>query len=299
MRVTVLVALSLAGLAAQGAPLAAERTVQAPPVATAAADELTFRTVSLTRNTTNPGPTRFNVLPNGSYEIVNQSLMELLQLAYPGYTLDRGSLPRWAITESYDLTATSPLARPATSEDRQVMLRALLRDRFNVQTHLRVHEEPVYDLVLAREDGRLGPNMAPSPVDCTSREEAISFAEAMERAQALTDSIKRGLAERRDEPPGDCSLKSNGSLVTGDISLSSGGFPMLLRFKVDRTVVNKTGLTGYYRIHLMSAGINEPASAEAPDIFTALTEQLGLKLEESTTLVPTLIVDRVEALKGR
>lgn len=301
MRLTVLVLLSLIGPAAWAeAPLLARRIVQAPAVAAPAGEELTFKTVSLKRNTTNPGPMSFNVLPNGSYEIVNESFVELLQLAYPGYTLDRGSLPRWALTERYDLMATSPLARNATSEDRQVMLRALLRDRFNLKTHLRVREEPVYDLVLAREDGQLGPNMAPSPVDCKSREESISYAEALERTRALADARRKGLAERRDDTQdADCTLRSNGTLLSGDVSLSSAALLTTIRFKVDRNVIDKTGLTGYYRIRLVFADGREPASADAPDIFTALTEQLGLKLEESTTLVPTLIVDQVEALRAK
>jgi uncharacterized protein (TIGR03435 family) len=57
-------------------------------------------------------------------------------------------------------------------------------------------------------------------------------------------------------------------------------------------------LTGYYRVRLVSAGPNDAVTAEVPDVFTALTEQLGLKLEESTTLIPTLIVDQIEPLRA-
>jgi uncharacterized protein (TIGR03435 family) len=74
-------------------------------------------------------------------------------------------LPVWTRTELYDVKATSSLPR-ATADDQVTMLRAMLADRFKLALRTDLREQSVYDLVLARADGRLGPGMKPLDVDC-------------------------------------------------------------------------------------------------------------------------------------
>ena len=74
-------------------------------------------------------------------------------------------LPDWARTARYDISATASVTRP-TADDRMAMLRAMLADRFKLAAHVEKREVPVYDLVLARSDGRLGPGIQATATDC-------------------------------------------------------------------------------------------------------------------------------------
>jgi uncharacterized protein (TIGR03435 family) len=153
--------------------------------------------------------------------------------------------------------------------------------------------EPAYDLVLARPDGQLGPGLSPSPVDCAAREQAISTAEA----RAI---VAQGLRNASPEaPPAACSARSLNGVIEGDLKWP-GALTMLIPFTIGRRVIDKTGLTGYYRVHLEIA-VRQPGAdstagdiTDPPDLFTALPSQLGLKLEDSKINVNTLIVERLE-----
>jgi uncharacterized protein (TIGR03435 family) len=94
------------------------------------------------------------------------------------------------------------------------------------------------------------------------------------------------------------SFRTGATELEGDIAM-----PMLARMIVvsadGRQVVAKTGLKGSYRVKLdfdRAAGKLDPAApaSDAPSIFTALQEQLGLKLESSRTNVEVLLIDRIE-----
>ena len=293
MRLMALVLVSLAGIAVSAAPIDADKTVQTPPAAGAQpADGLKFAAVSLKPNRTNPGPMSFDALPNGGYRIVNESVHRLIELAYPGARTERTSEPDWFWNERYDVTATSPLAGAATSAQRQAMMRALLEERFNFKAHLDSHQEPAYDLVLARSDGQLGPGLRPSAVDCAAL--------APLSTAAAADVLARLRTLPLDAPPRDCSSRTRGNVTEGDMQMSS--LVLSLTFMVGigegRQVVDKTGLTGFYHVRLFAdrvrATVATAIDADAPDIFSALQDQLGLKLEESQRTVYTVIVDRVE-----
>src|SRR5262245_47465457 len=104
--------------------------------------------------------------PDGSLTATNVSISTLIARAYeasiPGGTAD---LPAWARTERYDVSATSTLSK-ATLEERAAMIRAMLADRFKLIAHVERREQPAYDLLLARSDGKLGPGVMPSGLDC-------------------------------------------------------------------------------------------------------------------------------------
>jgi uncharacterized protein (TIGR03435 family) len=94
-------------------------------------------------------------------------------------------------------------------------------------------------------------------------------------------------------------------MVIGSGQLSGKAIPIsslveMLSNQLHRPVVDKTGLTGKYDIDLhwtpdsLSASQAPPADASGPDIFTALQEQLGLKLNPAKAPVETLIIDHIE-----
>jgi uncharacterized protein (TIGR03435 family) len=211
-------------------------------------------------------------------------------------------LPAWETSERYDVNATASLKNP-TIEDRQAMMRALLAERFKFAAHHEAQEQPSFDMVLARKDGRLGSGLKPSEVDCAARAAAQRAAADAARAAGTPPPPPPTFtppAPGSVVPP--CSSRMMGNVVEGDMTMAS--LASLLRSMAGRYVVDKTGLTGNYRVKLEAVrlfqgpGLESAATAGAPDdaasIFTALTEQLGLKLESSRAQVEVLVIDHIE-----
>jgi uncharacterized protein (TIGR03435 family) len=219
--------------------------------------------------------------PGGRFVATNQPLRSLLSIAYavPVYQLD--SLPDWVATSRFDITAQA--TREPSTEERRVLLRRLLQDRFHVVSRTEVKERDIYALVVARADRRLGPGLRPSSAECPSA------------AQAAPPS-----------PPTPGS-RPKCSAILGIGSISGDGIELsnltaFLGAQLERVVLDRTGLPGRFDIDLTSsivrvenAGPRTATGAdEQPTIFTAIQEQLGLKLESQRGPVPVTIFDRIE-----
>jgi len=174
----------------------------------------TFDVVSIKRNAANQAgrfenPTRID-RPDGGFTWTYIPVMTLIARAYPvGVPADFVGLPDWARREYYNVSATSTLAK-ATPEDRIAMLRAMLADRFKLIAHVEKREQQVYDLKLARGDGRLGPGLKPSATDCATQLEAQRAAlEAAQNGGAPPPPPPRpGLPDFK-VPPAPCTLASS------------------------------------------------------------------------------------------
>jgi uncharacterized protein (TIGR03435 family) len=164
-----------------------------------------------------------------------------------------------------------------------------------------IREMPIYALVMARADGRLGPRFTRSTTDCTA-----VLAAARERAKnggtppASSDRVQCGSRARP------------GFIAGGAVELDGGEFSlsMMLSRLMRRTVVNRTGLTGVFDFTLEFApDVAPPPNAAAPptgadagvadvsscpSLTTAVQEQLGLRLESARAPVEVLVVDRFE-----
>jgi uncharacterized protein (TIGR03435 family) len=178
-------------------------------------------------------------------------------------------------------------------------MRAMLADRFKLVVHFENREQPVYDLILARPDKRLGPAIKPSDVDCVARDAAERAAReaAMAAGQALSPPTVPPFDPSASTPP--CTRRRLGTGWEGDFTMAA--LAQLLRADAGRRVIDKTGLSGSYRLSFTferSASGRGPDVAAAPDalptVFTAVQEQLGLKLESSRASRETLIIDRLE-----
>jgi uncharacterized protein (TIGR03435 family) len=173
----------------------------------------------------------------------------------------------------------------------------MLADRFGLVTHYEKREQPVYDLVLARSDGRLGPAIAPSEVDCVARLAAERAAAEAARAAGAPPLPRPNPNFRGPVPP--CLVRMTGPVMEGDMTMAT--LAMMLRSAAGRFVVDKTGLAGSYRVRLefdrmaslRGPDVAPPADA-APSVFTAVQEQLGLKLEPSRAERDALVIDRLE-----
>lgn len=292
-------------------------TAAACGAAVVSAQSPTFDVVSIKRNAANQAgrfenPTRID-RPDGGFTWTSVPVMTLIARAYPvDIPGDIVGLPEWARREYYNLSATSTLSK-ATPEDRIAMLRAMLADRFKLVVHVEKREQPVYELALARGDGKLGPGMQPlNNVDCAAQVEAQRA--ALEAAQKAGTPPPRPELPDFKVPPAPCTVRliaamlrdrsGDGQGRLGDLLEGETTMPNLaqaLRMTTRRLVVDKTGLPGSYRIRMdfdqraaIDTPVVNPAIDAPPSIFTAMREQLGLKLDASKIESDTLIVDRLE-----
>jgi uncharacterized protein (TIGR03435 family) len=295
-------ALAFAAVTAIAAPLAVG-ALNAPRLRAQAATiadnaNPTFEVASVKPNKSGDGPNRIGLQPGGRVTVTNMSLRSLIRFAYQFQDFQILGGPDWVGTDRFDITAKAehdiPPSPPGTIGGGQLMMRSLLSERFKLALHAEKRELPIYELVLARNDGRLGPQLKLPAVDC----------------QAMMNAARERGAPPPAPPAGQrplCGLR----IAPGQ--MMAGGFPLsqlasALSQLTQRVVVDRTGLAGNFDFELTFTpdqtmmrggpppGVTLPAiDPDGPSIFTALQEQLGLKLEPSQGPVDVLIIDRVEA----
>lgn len=177
--------------------------------------------------------------------------------------------PAWTESDHYDIVAVTPGEARPTRDKQMAMLRSLLTDRFKLGFHREQKEFSIYELSVVKSGPRLKPSTLPP-----------------------------------DDPAALISTVYPQRILLPARNATMGEFTSLLqRAVLDRPVVDKTGLSGKYDFDLEWApdetqfgGEVPPASADAPaaPFFTAIQQQLGLKLEATRGPVAALIVDTVE-----
>jgi uncharacterized protein (TIGR03435 family) len=171
-----------------------------------------------------------------------------------------------------------------------LMIRALLAERFKLTVHSETKDAAIYALVMARSDGRLGPELHRSETDC---------------AAVMAAARGRG-APPLPPPPGSpmpCGIRIGiGNLAVGGAPLSQ--VASRLSMFVGRVVLDRTGLAGPFDVNLTwtpdqmpqrpPGAPDLPVDPNGPSIFTAVQEQLGLKLDSQRGPVEMLVIDRAE-----
>jgi bla regulator protein BlaR1 len=257
---------------------------------TAAAPLPAFEAASVKRNTSGESGGSFG--SRGSQlVVVNNTLFNIIRNAWgiQGNQILGG--PDWIRSdgERFDITAKAPDG--ATPPQMLLMMQALLADRFKLKVHRETKDVQIYALVMARADRKLGPQIAAAAFDCN----------------ALRAAIARGERPTPPQPNGDrpaCGART----VPGRFLV--GGYPMadfarnLSGFVGGRPVVDRTGLTGIYDLELTwtpeappagrDGGLPPGVDPNGPSVFTALQEQLGLKLEATTGPVEVLVIDSAD-----
>jgi uncharacterized protein (TIGR03435 family) len=249
--------------------------------------DLRFEVATIKPNTFVDGPTEMGTQPGGRVTIVNVPLRLLIRNAYEIQDAQLVDAPKWIAEERFDILAKAngEIARPVPGNPGplQGMMRSLLAERFKLAVHRETRDFPVYALELARSDRRLGPQLHASPTDCA----------------ALAASRQPHASPDQQKPR--CGVRASGG------HMLAGGLPVaqlatLLSTMVDRTVVDRTGLSGTYDLELNWTPDRLPQRADAapssspdnPSIFTALREQLGVKLEPAKAPTDVLVIDHVE-----
>jgi uncharacterized protein (TIGR03435 family) len=265
----------------------AENRAQSPA---GSASGIAFEVASVKPNVSDSGSSSSNDSP-GSYVARNMSLRRLIAIAYRmQLAIDRERIvgPSWIDTARFDITARTPA--DARSEQIPDMLRNLLATRFRLTAHTDTREESIYALVRARTDGQLGPQLTPSSLDC-SKPGIVRSGGAGSAAGAVIETPQCGIVSNVD---------ANGGVLRGG-ARSMSDLARNLAGRVNRDVIDRTGLTGTYDFVLRFTPENfqNPAATAGPSrdgtlIFTALQEQLGLKLETQRGPVQFLVIDNVE-----
>jgi uncharacterized protein (TIGR03435 family) len=229
------------------------------------------------------------------YTRINVSLRDLILDAYQLQSYQIVGGPDW-LTGAVRFDVMAKASFVPSPEQMSLMVQRLLAERFAVSAHHETREMPTYLLRTVRNDGKLGAQLTRTTVDC----EAIK-ADRATRGTSPPPTASGGQplcgtrVSVRHLSPGRSTLRYQASGV------SSGELAAWLSRSVPRTVVDRTGLTGMFDVDLtfnqddLNASV-APGVAEAPaaSVFTALQDQLGLKLESATGPVDVLVIDHVE-----
>jgi uncharacterized protein (TIGR03435 family) len=196
-------------------------------------------------------------------EVVNTPLKDMIGFAYDVETDQIVGGPKWVDTDLFTITARPNAATPLRAPDDpgtvlKPMLRSLLEVRFTLAVHRDTRVEPIYELVVAKAGPKLKDSAGP---DANGR-------------QGFFGRPGYWVATNQDVGP-----------LVGVLSRQVG-----------RPVRDKTGLTGKYDFTLRySPDLSQNGvDSDAPSVFSALEEQLGLKLESARGPVEVLIIDSVE-----
>lgn len=282
--------------------------VQAPaPAQTPETSSVTFEVASIKRNreveaqrlAINPNiptvPGRAQTRPGGVLMGRGMTVRELIRDAYGYRNRAHGDIvggPGWLDTERYDvqakagreLGASSSMGLPPAAE---AALRAMLAERMNLKIRKESPVRPVYELVLHREDRRLGPNLTPSKGGCIP-----FFQREAYNAGLVIDQPKAG------EPPllRPCPLMiAPGTMGAENMTMEEWARLLALAPQLNRTVIDRTGLTGGFDIMIKDPDAGEPGRANLlPAMKPALESQLGLTLRNAEAPVEVLVIESVE-----
>jgi uncharacterized protein (TIGR03435 family) len=208
--------------------------------------------------------------PGGRFSATAITVQTLLRTAYRIQNYQLAGAPGWFSTRRYDIVAKAEGNPPA----QQQLLRALLKDQFKLAVHNETRELAAFALMMAKTDGKAGLQLRKSDFDCGSYLAG-----------------EHPLPEPGKVSP--CSGRINmGSLSAKAIPISQ--LATSLAPFVGRFVVDQTGLTGRFDVDLTWTPDEAVADGAGPSIFTAIQEQLGLKLVSEKAPVEVLVVDHVE-----
>ena len=216
---------------------------------------------------------------NGQAGAKNSTLKGLISLAYKVQEFQSVGGPGWIGSDRFDVEGRTE-DRTADPDRLRLMLRSLLEDRFKLKLHMESRQVPVYALVVAKG----GPKIKLA-ADQTSPD--------------VNGPSKPGAG------PNHGAVRFGPGSMTGN----AVNFPLLVRFlsqRLDRPVIDRTGLSGRYDFVLQwTPSVGEanvdpggnplpPGDTLGPSIFSAIQEQLGLRLESTKGPMEVLVIDSAE-----
>ena len=256
-----------------------------------------FAVATIKKNTSGADARSMRLQPGGRIVVTNQPLRQLIVFAYSLQPQQLAGGPPWLDTDRFDITAQaegniSPTPPGGPPGPAQLMMQRLLAERFGLVVHTESRELPVYALTVARRDGQLGPRIKPAVTDCLA---------LMTQAPGGVPVQAPRLPDGR--PACGVTRDGTGKVMAGGTTMTMLAISMLTG-PAGRLVVDRTGLTGAYDFDFEFAMDPAPgasaaapgattAVAERPGLFTALEEQLGLKLQPARAPIDVTVIDRV------
>jgi bla regulator protein BlaR1 len=311
-----------AGLATLALPLATGAlTITVVAAQAPATPALAFESASVKRNNSAEGRVSMRMMPGGIYEALNVTVRSMIQQAWQMQEFQVVGGPDWLATQRIDILAKSP--EGAVQADLMPRMRTLLEERFKLKVRRETRDAPIYALVLARADQQLGPSMKANPAECAAPARGNvppPTAGGAARGGAPGDGAAgRGLMPMQMTmdlgPLGSrtCNNMNSGGKITAGAQ-TMGQIAQMLQRQTGRIVQDRTGLTGRFDFDLQftpdpqlagrGPGGGLPANIENPrpvdpnaiSIFSAVQEQLGLKLEAARGQVDALVIESADPL---
>ena len=233
-----------------------------------------FDAVSIRENRSNAEQGGMDIPPaSGRITVTNARMSRIIAFAYNRSRNDLiEGLPDWASNERWDIQAKIadeylPVFKQMTFEQKKMLLQDVLKDRCNMRAHLGRKEVPVYALVIAKG----GPKLL-----------EVSTSESEAASPVWNIQVNRGEIKAHEVP------------IAALLYALSG-------ISLDRQVVDKTGLTALYNFDLKwtpddisQGGDSGQTAIQEPSLFTAIQEQLGLRLQPIKADVDAVIVEHIE-----
>ena len=235
----------------------------AAPAAAAATTVPSYDVVSIKPDKTDTGRVSVHV-DDGNFDALNVSLKNMILSAYSLKDAQLVGLPKWGESMHFDIKAKiihpdKAQLEAMNAEQFNAMQQPILTDRFQLKFHREMKTLPVYELATMKG----GPKFKEATAAELKGDQGMSI-------------HNRNLV---------ATAESMEALVNN------------LSGQLQRVVVDKTGLTAKYNYQLSWSADDAPPSADGtgpPDIFTALQEQLGLKLQPGKAEISTFVIDHVE-----
>jgi uncharacterized protein (TIGR03435 family) len=252
------------------------------------AQSVSFEVVSVKASNSTDRRSSSSILPGGHFTAANRSLWNLIVGAYlvPEYLIS--GAPDWIRSERFDIEARAPanviptgLTARARTDFTRRMIQSMLADRFKLAVHRETKEMPIYELTVSKD----GPKLR------KAQNNACSDGQACHAWGPGNPGMREGF-------PG--------------TSVDMDDLVDMLMGYTDRPIVNKTNIQGLFDIRLQwnplpltqqaatprddvprERVVNADVSS-LPDLFTAVQEQLGLKLESRRGPIETIVIDHVE-----
>lgn len=226
----------------------------------------TFEVASVRPNTGSGLISPFEPMPPDGISIINHRLDTIINYAYKTPSFRVTGMPQWAREERFDIRGKAPAL--VTDTLRRLMLRSLLIDRFGLRARIESREQTVYVMTRARPDDGLGPGLRVRP-DCV--------------------------------PETQCQLDGGASPSAGRATLHAHTMDNLaatLSAIIAADVRNESGVDGVFDAELswrpdVATPTNDPKDAR-PSFFTAVEDQLGLKLQAERRPVDVLVIESLQ-----
>ncbi|HEY4362415.1 MAG TPA: TIGR03435 family protein [Bryobacteraceae bacterium] len=211
---------------------------------------------------------RYMTMKGGQFAAKNYQIRVLLAAAYNLTPAAISGGPAWLDSDHYDIVAKVPGPTKPTPDEEMSMLQQLIGDRLQLTFHREPKEFPVYALSVARGGPKLR-DPGPAPGD----------------PQPLIFTLS----------PGGARLPARDATMT-ELAAVMG------RTALPRPVLDKTGLMGRYDFDLewtpdetqFGGAVPPNPESKQPDLFAALQQQLGLRLEASRGTIDTIVIDKIQ-----